>query len=119
MRIAIPTDGRGGLDDPVAEHFGRCETYTILDDDGNVLEVVKNTSEHMGGKGLPPQIMKENGADVLLCMGIGPRAISLCKELGIEVYVHRAKNVREIFRLWKDGKIKKAGMEDVCGEHGI
>jgi len=116
-KIVIPTDNKKGLNDLVAEHFGRCNTYTFLDENGNILEIVNNTSEHMGGSGLPPELMKKHGANVLLCGGLGPRALELCNEFGIEVYVSQAVKVNEIFSLWKNKKIKKASSEDVCEEH--
>lgn len=105
------------MEDKVALHFGRCRTYTFLDEEGNVLEIIKNTSEHMGGKGVPPELMKKHGADILLCRDLGPRAIALCSELGIEVYTSDAETVSEIFDLWKNGKLEKAGIEDACEEH--
>ena len=42
MKIAIPTDGNKGLNETVAEHFGRCKTYTFLDEIGKVIEVLGN-----------------------------------------------------------------------------
>jgi len=119
MKIVIPTDDKKGLDDTVAEHFGRCETYTFLDENGRILEIIDNISEHMGGLGLPPELMKRYEANVLLCKGLGPRALNLCKQLKIDVYVCQAETVKEIFELWKNKKIKKAGLEDVCEEHRI
>jgi len=119
MKIVIPTDSKKGLNDRVAEHFGRCNTYTFLDEKGSVIEIIDNTSEHMGGTGLPPELMKKHGADILLCRGLGPRALELCKELGIDVYVCQAETVKEIFELWKSKKIKKADFENVCEEHRI
>lgn len=113
-KIVIPTDGKKGLDENVAIHFGRCETYTFLDDDGNVLEVIDNTSSHMGGEGLPPELMKKHGADVLLCRGLGGRALQMCKELYIEVYVCQAETVKQIFDAWKGQGLKQAGAEDTC-----
>lgn len=117
MKIVIPTDNKKGLDDTVAEHFGRCQTYTFLNENCKIIEIINNTSEHMGGIGLPPEVMKKHGADVLLCRGLGPRAIMLCKQFGIDVYVCQAETVKEIFDLWKNKKLKKAGLEDVCEEH--
>jgi len=119
MKIVIPTDDKKGLDDMVAEHFGRCETYTFLDENGKIIEIIDNTSEHMGGIGLPPELMKKHGANVLLCKGLGPRALELCRQFGIDVYVYQAHTVKEIFDLWKRKKIKKAGFDDVCEEHRI
>ena len=115
MKVVIPTDDKDGLASTVAQHFGRCSTYTFLDSQtGEVIDVIDNTSEHMGGKGLPPEIMKEHGADILLCKSLGPRAITLCKKLGIAVYVGEADTAEEMFKHWKEDKVKQAGAEDAC-----
>jgi predicted Fe-Mo cluster-binding NifX family protein len=119
MKLVIPTNNKKGLEDIVAEHFGRCLTYTFLNEKGEVVEIIDNISEHMGGIGLPPELMKKHGADILLCKDLGPRALDLCNQLGIDVYVNQVKTVKEIFEMWKNNKIKKAGTEDVCEEHKI
>jgi len=119
MKIVIPTNGNEGLNDTVADHFGRCRTYTFLDENRKVIEIIDNTSEHMGGSGLPPELMKKHGANVLLCKGLGPRALNLCKEFGIEVHVCKVETVKDIFEMWKYKKTKKADVEDVCEEHRI
>ncbi len=71
MKIVIPTNNKEGFDDKIAEHFGRCLTYTFLNEKGDVVEIIDNTSEHMGGAGLPPELMKKHKADVLLCKDLG------------------------------------------------
>ncbi len=119
MKIVIPTNNKKGLEDTVAEHFGRCLTYTFLNEKGEVVEIIDNPSEHMGGAGLPPELMKKHGADILLCGDLGPRALALCGQLGIDVYVSQAETVKEIFDMWKNNKLKKASTEDVCEEHKI
>ena len=117
MIIVIPTDSNKGMDDTVAGHFGRCNTYTFLNEKGEIIEVIDNTSEHGGGTGLPPELMKKHGADILLCRDLGPRAITLCKKLDIDVYVSDEKTVKELFDMWKDSKLKKAGIDDCCEAH--
>jgi len=119
MKIVIPTNNKKGLEDIVAEHFGRCLAYTFLDEKGEVAEIVDNTSEDRGGKGLPPELIKEHGADILLCKDIGPKALTLCKKLGTEVYIGQAETVKEMFEMWKNNKFKKAGTGDVCEQHKI
>ncbi|MBU1037045.1 NifB/NifX family molybdenum-iron cluster-binding protein [Patescibacteria group bacterium] len=119
MKIVIPTNTKKGLDDKIAEHFGRSKTYTFLNENSEVIDIIDNTSEHSGGQGLPPELMKKHGADVLLCRGLGPKAINLCKELGIDVYVYQAETVREIFKLWQNKEIKKADVKNVCENHQI
>ncbi len=119
MIIVIPTNDKKGVESTVADHFGRCQTYTFLNEKGELLEIIDNTSEHMGGKGLPPELMKKHGADILLCKELGPRALNLCEQLGIDVYVGRAETVREIFEMWENNKIKKANAGDICEQHKL
>jgi len=114
MKIVIPTNTKEGLTAKLSEHFGRCQTYTFLDENGEVLEIIDNTSEHNGGQGRPPELMKQHGADILLCQGLGSRALSLCQEFGIEVYVHQTETVGDIFTLWKNNQLKPAGIKDAC-----
>jgi predicted Fe-Mo cluster-binding NifX family protein len=117
MKIVIPTNDKSGLSASVAEHFGRCGTYTFLDSEGELLEVIENTSEHMGGVDLPPELMKKKGADILLCKGLGLRALELCQQLGMDVYISNEESAEDIFKEWKNGHAKKAGMEDACDHH--
>lgn len=117
IKIAIPTNSNAGLHDEVAEHFGRCNTYTILSENGELIEVINNTSEHMGGKGLPPEVIRNAGGNILLCNELGPRALNLCKELSIEVFVVHTKTVKEAFETWKNATAKTASMDDICEEH--
>ena len=119
MIIVIPTEHHRGLDDKVASHFGRCQTYTFLNKKGEVIEIIENTTEHTGGKGLPPELMKEHGAEVLLCKELGPRAISLCEKLGINVYISKVEKVKDIFNMWQDNKLKKAGLGEACSTHAL
>ncbi len=117
MKIVIPTNNKKGLGDKVADHFGRCLTYTFLNEKGEIIEIIDNTSVHMVGKGLPPELMKKHGVNILLCKDLGPRALNLCQTLGIEVYVCKAETVKEIFEMWKNNQLKKADEENVCEQH--
>jgi len=113
-RVCVPTVGPGGLDDLVGEHFGRVPTYTIYDAETGEVEVVDNTSEHAGGSGLPAQILAGLGIDVLLCSGLGRRAIGLLSENGIEVCVGLSGTAREAIEAWKGGGLSEASEGDAC-----
>ena len=114
MKIAIPTDDKN----TVANHFGRCKFYLCFDEKGGALDEIKNTSEHMGGVGLPPDLLKKNCVDVLLCKDLGPNAISLCKNNGIEVYkLPEAKSIIDLFRLWQSGELAEATLNQGCESH--
>lgn len=117
MRICIPSNGRGGLDDQVCEHFGRAMTFTVYETDGETVDVVPNTSEHMGGTGKPPEIIIRTGSKLLLCSGLGPKAIDLLEAGGVEVYVGAAGTVRDAIACWREGRLAKASMDTACKEH--
>jgi predicted Fe-Mo cluster-binding NifX family protein len=117
MKIAIPIDNKKGMSSLLAEHFGRCPNYILLDGSGSIIEIIENTSRHMGGQGFPPELIKKHGAEILLCKGIGPRAIDLFKQFDIDVYVFHVKTVQEAFDSWKSKKTRKADIEDACEEH--
>lgn len=116
-KVCIPTAGRGGLDDHVGEHFGRVPTYTIVDTDSGDVNVVDNTSEHAGGRGLPADILAGLGIDVLLCQGAGRRALSILTDKGIEVCVGISGNVRGAVETWKGGTLARANDGDACQRH--
>jgi predicted Fe-Mo cluster-binding NifX family protein len=114
MKIVIPTNSNEGLEDKIADHFGRCQTYTFLNEKGDLLNIIKNTSEHNGGDKSSPELMKDSEAKVLLCRGLGSKALNLCKEFDIDVFVYPAETVKEIFEYWKNNKLKSASVEDTC-----
>jgi predicted Fe-Mo cluster-binding NifX family protein len=116
-RVCVPTAGQGGLDDLVGEHFGRVPAYTIYNTETDQVEVVQNDSEHTGGTGLPGEILANLGIDVLLCSGLGRRAIGILNTNGIEVCIGISGTAREAIESWKGGKLSKASEGDACQEH--
>ena len=119
MKICIPTMDNKGLDDFVGEHFGRVPTYTIVDLENNEVKVIQNTSEHMGGIGYPPEIMMREGVSVLVCRGLGRRAIGMFEETGIEVYIGASGTVKDAISAYKEGRLHKADSNDACGRHAF
>jgi predicted Fe-Mo cluster-binding NifX family protein len=118
-RVCIPTAGSGGLDDLVGEHFGRVSTYTIYNSETGEVEVVDNTSEHTGGTGLPGEILSQLEIDVLLCSGLGRRAIGILNQNGIEVCAGVSGTAREAIESWKEGALSKASDKDACQKHAF
>lgn len=119
MRICIPTMGENGLNDMVGEHFGRVPTYTIVDLDTNEVKIIPNTSEHMGGQGYPAEIMARERIDVLVCRGLGRRAISMFEEFGIPVYIGAAGTVKDAVDAFKNGRLQRASIENACRQHAF
>jgi len=116
-KICIPTMGNAGLDDRVSQHFGRAPTFTVVGMVTKEVKVLENKSEHFGGVGSPPEIVSNEGVDVLLCSGLGPRAIGMFEQLGIEVYVGVSGTVRDAIKAFQAGMLREATDKDACKMH--
>ena len=119
MKICIPTMGENGLNNLVGEHFGRVPTYTIVDLDTDDIKVIPNTSHHMGGQVDPPEIMAREGVNVMICQGLGRRAITMFEEFGIEVYIGASGTVKDAVEAFKQGTLQKASEGDACAQHAF
>jgi len=116
-KICVPTEGAGGLNAPVGEHFGRVPSYTILDTESGDVRVVRNESEHMGGQGLPADLLANLGIDVLLCQGLGRRAIGILSQRGIDVSIGFRGTAGEAIDAWKQGLAAPVGEDAACQQH--
>jgi len=119
MKIAIPTIGNKGLDESIGEHFGRVPTYTLVNIETNDVEVIQNTSHHMGGSDYPPEILADAGVDVLLCKGLGRRAIQMFNEKGIKVYCEASGTVKDALNQWRTDSLKLATEDTACSQHAF
>ena len=119
MKVGIPTNGEKGLQETVGEHFGRVPTYTIVDIEKGDVKVVPNESHHMGGKGYPPELLAKEGVTVMLCRGLGRRAISMFSDFGIDVYIGANGTVEDAIDAYKKGNLTKANEGDACEQHAF
>jgi predicted Fe-Mo cluster-binding NifX family protein len=87
MRIAISVKTKDGLDSVVAQHFGRCPFFALIEVEGkNVtgIEVIDNPFYSGHQPGQVPEFIKEKGADVMLSGGMGGRAIQFFQQFDIQ-----------------------------------
>ena len=119
MKVGIPTNGDNGLDEEIGEHFGRVDTYTIIDLETNEVKIIPNTSNHMGGEGYPPELLKKEGITIMVCRGLGRRAITMFEEIGIDVYIGASGTVKDAVEAFKQGSLQKASEGDACGQHAF
>lgn len=117
MKLCIPTLGTGGLNDLVSEHFGRAPTFTVVDMANNAVNVLENSGEHFGGVGNTPDLVAATGAEIMLCSGLGPRAINAFEQLGIEVYVGAIGTVQDAINAFQAGELFEASDATACKMH--
>jgi predicted Fe-Mo cluster-binding NifX family protein len=79
IRIAVPTEGPGGIDAPRSAHFGHASSFTLVDVEGGAITsaaVIMNPPHEHGGCGATVGMLGEIGvgAAIVVGMGGGPRA---------------------------------------------
>ncbi|MEZ5334621.1 MAG: NifB/NifX family molybdenum-iron cluster-binding protein [Methanolobus sp.] len=94
MKLCIPSMGQNGIDDAVGQHFGKVPYYTLYDTESKEVSVISNTSEHNGGTGLPPEIMAKESVDIMLCGGLGRKAVVMFEQYGIDVFIGATGSIR-------------------------
>ena len=84
MRYAVPMS-----DGMVSSHFGHCEQFALIDVDEIARKIVKKElvipPEHQPG--VFPSWLAEEGVNIVIAGGMGPRAQNLFRENRIEVIV--------------------------------
>jgi predicted Fe-Mo cluster-binding NifX family protein len=91
-RIAVASDGPGGLEDVVASTYGKCASFTIIDvEDGLVgkLKIQSNiyASRSAGVGPLVSEMLHNLGVDLAIAGEFGPGALQVLQEVGIKTTV--------------------------------
>jgi predicted Fe-Mo cluster-binding NifX family protein len=121
-RIAVPSEGLGGMDGTRSGHFGHCDVFTVFDvEDGQIKEIstIQNQSHVQGGCMVPVNLLAENNVNALVVGGIGMRPLMGFRQVGIDVY-HDDQRV-EIKPVVEDliaGKLPMISDNQVCGGGG-
>ena len=121
-RIAVPSNGAGGLDGTRSGHFGHCDVFTFIDVvDGEIKEVttLQNEEHVQGGCMVPVNLLSSHKVNVLVVGGIGMRPLMGFKQVGIDVY-HDAERaeIRPVVEDLIAGKLKEIQNDEVCGGGG-
>jgi len=101
MKIAIATDGT-----QIAHHFGRCESYTIVEIENN--EVLKKSIIDNPGHepGFLPKFLSEKGVNCILTGGMGPKAINLFREKNVEPVVGVYGSIDKVIEDFLNNKLE-------------
>jgi predicted Fe-Mo cluster-binding NifX family protein len=122
IRIAVPSEGEGGLDGLRAGHFGHCDVFTFIDlEDGKIqnVSILPNVSHVQGGCMVPVNLLASHNVDALIVGGIGMRPLMGFRQVGINVY-HEAdrQEIRPVVEDMIAGKIPLISDGQVCGGGG-
>jgi predicted Fe-Mo cluster-binding NifX family protein len=81
-RVAVPTKGRGGLDDVVSEVFGRAKTFTIVNVEKGAIKnfkVFENpaVSYQHGAGPIVVKMLLDKGVNIVVATEFGPGVSTL------------------------------------------
>ena len=117
-KIALACEDNKGLNDQISQHFGRCPSYLIVDVEGEEVkksDIISNPYYDNHVPGMVPKFISEQGATVMIAGGMGPRAIDMFSNFGIEVVTGAIGNVGNVLKAYLQGEI--SGVEPCKHDH--
>ncbi len=100
MKIAIAQDGNR-----VSEHFGHCQGYAIFDVEESIIYRRDDLPSPGHEPGRLPVFLAEHGVDLIIAGGMGPRAVDLFRENGINVLLGIGGNVDYVAQDYIAGRL--------------
>ena len=115
MRICVPTEDDAELDATVSEHFGGARCFTIVDpESGDVRSVVNQEHGHRPGTCDAAGSISGLGAQAVVCIGMGRRALGSMHRAGIPVYRTEGRTVRQAVAEFQMDLLLPLVDEDAC-----
>lgn len=112
MRIAVPTDEKGSLEDEIALHFGRASNFLIYNTETKSFEIFSNP-EVAGGKEFPPDFLHGQGIKAIIVFALGAMAHQKFKNYNIKMYKATPGSIAANLQKFEDGKLPELKEEDV------
>lgn len=121
MRIAISSEENNGLDGQVAQHFGRCPYFILVDLEGREMKQINTVDnpfylQHQPGQ--VPEFVRSQEANVMLAGGMGHRAISFFEQYGIKAVTGASGTIRTALEQYLGGELEGAAPCKDSAEHG-
>jgi len=118
-RIAIPSEGNGGLQGVRSGHFGHCGVFTLVDvENGEIKNVVtvSNQEHSEGGCLVPVNILANHKVNALVVSGIGRRPLVGFNNVGIQVYYEaQTPEVGNVVEKLIAGNLPIMSADQACG----
>ena len=118
-RIAIPSNGEGGVNGTRAGHFGHCDVFTFVDvEEGEITKVstLQNQEHVQGGCMVPVNLLASHHVDALIVGGIGMRPLMGFKQVGIRVYHDDQRpDIQPVVSDMIAGRLPEIRDDQVCG----
>jgi len=112
MKIAIPTDNKNGLNDKVAEHFGRAKNFLVYDTEKKSSEIFENP-EVVGTGEFPPDFLNRQKIEAVIVFSLGPMAYNKFQNFRIEMHKAIQGSIADNLKKFEAGELGKLRKEDI------
>jgi len=118
MKICLPTETDRGLDAAVMAHFGSAPFFTIYDTDTESVEHIGNRNLHHTHGGCQPLLaLNGRAVNVVICGGLGARAVQKLAAGGINVFKVKGATVKEALANYFEGQLDPITPLNACQDH--
>jgi len=117
MKIAVTTTGND-LNSPFESRFGRAPGFIIYDTETEEFEPVDNSMNLNAAQGAGIQAamnIVKSGAKALVSGHCGPKAFTVLKQAGVEIFNTNAATVSEAIEQYISGRLVEMKSADVDG----
>jgi predicted Fe-Mo cluster-binding NifX family protein len=112
VRIAVPINEKGSLDEKVALHFGRANNFLICNTETKSFETSPNP-EVTGGKEFPPDFLYRQGVKAIIVFALGKMAYHKFKNYDIKMYKATQGSIATNLQKFEDGKLEELKEENI------
>jgi len=121
LKIAVPTNGAGGLDAPRSAHFGHADSFTIVDvADGEIVgdRAIANPPHSHGGCGLTVTMLADAGVGTAIVVGMGGGPLAAMSANGMTpLFDDQSQTPRAAVEAYLGGRLAVFGGEHTCQGH--
>lgn len=126
MKICMPTIDDRGKEARLSDHFGSAPCFTFFDTKSRRWTTVANAqAQHARGECNPTASIRSEAVDVVVCRGLGRRALERLQATGVEVFTTREMMAGRAVDAFGAGQLNAmtpqegcAGGRGDCHDHG-
>jgi predicted Fe-Mo cluster-binding NifX family protein len=121
LKIAVPTDGDGGLDAQRSAHFGHADSFTIVEiADGQIVsgEAMANPPHSQGGCGMTVTMLANAGVGTAIVVGMGGGPLAAMNANGMTpLFDDQSPTPRAAVEAFLSGRLAAFGNGNTCRGH--
>lgn len=118
MRLCIPVATPVGLQARPFPHFGSAPYFLLYNTDQRSFEAVQGTNQHhQHGTCQPLSALIGKQVDVIVCAGMGARAVQRLNAGGIRAFQAAAATAEEMIAQFQNGKLPEITPGRACTDH--